>query len=319
MKTISLRPTDVERDFGQIAELFSLVQDEPTAEPALKADYEEVKARIIRLTAAEDEQGQLLGFNWATRSRTKPEQATIYVIVRPERRGQGVGRLLYADVEQAARAEHIRLLRLEIRDTCAECRAFADRRGFSEHTHQIGMTLDLEGFDDRPYDEIIARLRGEGFQFTSMEALGNTEEAQRKLYALNDDAAADTLGSDGEHPWLSFEDFQTKVCQSNWYIPAAQLVVIDTASGDWAAMSAITRFEGTNYAYNLFTGVDRRYRGRKLAQAVKVLALRCARQALAVSEVRTHHNAHNAPMIAIDVKLGYVQTPGLYTMEKNLG
>ena len=88
-------------------------------------------------------------------------------------------------------------------------------------------------------------------------------------------------------------------------------------------MSAITRIQdatgrGGDYAYNLFTGVDRAYRGRKLAQAVKVLALRYARDVLRVDTVRTHHNAKNAPMIAIDRKLGYVQQPGTYLMEKTL-
>ncbi|MCK7481789.1 MAG: GNAT family N-acetyltransferase [Candidatus Moduliflexus flocculans] len=75
-------------------------------------------------------------------------------------------------------------------------------------------------------------------------------------------------------------------------------------------MSAITRFEGADYAYNLHTGVDKRYRGRKVAQAVKVLALRFARDVLKVGEVRTNHNSQNDPMIAIDRKFGYVQTHG---------
>ncbi len=75
-------------------------------------------------------------------------------------------------------------------------------------------------------------------------------------------------------------------------------------------MSAITRFEGADYAYNLHTGVDKRYRGRKLAQAVKVLALRFARDVLKVDEVRTNHNSQNDPMLAIDRKFGYVQTHG---------
>ena len=75
------------------------------------------------------------------------------------------------------------------------------------------MALNLDTFDDRPYDEIIAKLKGEGFQFTSMEALGNTEEAQRKLYLLNDTTAMEMTVPDGEHSWLSFEDFQKKVCQ----------------------------------------------------------------------------------------------------------
>jgi RimJ/RimL family protein N-acetyltransferase len=180
------------------------------------------------------------------------------------------------------------------------------------------MTLDLAAFDDRPYGEIIARLKGEGFQFTSMEELGNTQEAQRKLYILNDTTDSDVPGVGGEHSWASFEDFQTSVCQSDWYKPGGQMVVIDTATGAWAAMSAITRLVGNDYAYNLHTGVDRPYRGRKLAQAVKVLALRYARDVLKANSVHTHHNTLNLPMIAIDRKLGYVQLPGTFLMEKSL-
>ena len=84
-------------------------------------------------------------------------------------------------------------------------------------------------------------------------------------------------------------------------------------------MSAITCFKGADYAYNLFTGVDKRYRGRKLAQAVKVLALRYAREVLKVNTVRTNHNSQNDPMIAIDRKLGYIQTPGSFIMVKKIG
>jgi hypothetical protein len=53
----------------------------------------------------------------------------------------------------------------------------------------------------------------------------------------------------------------------------------------------LTRQADIDYAYNLFTGVDKRYRGRKLAQAVKVLALRYARDVLKADIVRTHHNS----------------------------
>ena len=94
------------------------------------------------------------------------------------------------------------------------------------------------------------------------------------------------------------------------------MVVVDTSTGEWAAMSAITCFDGKDYAYNLFTGVDPRYRNRGLGQAVKVTALRFARQVLKVDVVRTHHNFKNQPMIAIDRKLGYAMMPGTYLMEK---
>lgn len=319
MKTVTLRPVDLERDLGQLAELFTAGQNEPMTESSLRADHEAHKERIIRLMVAEDELGELLGFNWMTRSRFDPKQAYLYVIVKPQYRGGGIGQRLYTDLELAAASEQVTQLEVGVRDNCPKCRSFADRNGFIEQRHSIGMTLDLTRFDDRPYEAVISRLQAEGFQFTSMEAQGNTDAAQRKLYALNDMTSSETPGSEGVHSWLDFADFQRSVCQSDWYKPAGQMVVIDTAGGEWVGMSAITRFEGADYAYNLHTGVDKRYRGRKLAQAVKVLALRYAREVLKVGEVRTNHNSQNDPMLAIDRKFGYVQTPGSFAMVKKIG
>lgn len=318
MNNIKLRSIEPKIDFSRLAVLFTLEQDEPTTEPALMEDYGQHKERILRLMAAVDEKGELIGFNWLTRSRFNANQATIYVIVDPEQRRRGAGSLLFTDAEQAARDAEIDHLQVDIRDTCPECLDFARKRGFCERTHLIGMTLHLAGFDDRPYSEILSRLQAEGFTFTSMQELGNTEEAQRKLYELNSTADMETMGSDGSPSWLDFADFQQKVCRADWYFPAGQMVVIDNASGVWAAMSAVTRFAGTDYAYNLFTGVDKRYRGRKLGQAVKVEALRYARDVLQVATIRTHHNTRNEPILSIDKKLGYIQTPGLVTMQKDL-
>jgi len=312
-----LRPGEPERDFGQLAAWFSTLEDEQSTEHSLKEWYEKQRERIIQIVA-EKEQGGLLGFYWATRDRSEATLATFYLFVKPEQRGQGVGRRLYEELVRALKEAQVKRLRVSIWETCTEGLAFAERRGFVERRHLIAMALNLDAFDDRPYDEIIARLKGEGFRFTSMQELGNTEEAQRKLYVLNDTTSSETPGTDDEHSWGSFEDFQKSVCQSDWYSPDGQMVVIDTATDAWVAMSAITRLEGNDYAYNLFTGVDKLYRGRKLAQAVKVLALRYARNVLQAHTVRTHHNIKNAPMIAIDRKFGYVQMPGFYLLEKIL-
>lgn len=315
MQSLILRPAEPDRDFGQLAAWFSLLEDETTTEPSLRTYYDRERARITQQVAVA-EGGELLGFWWAARDRLQPERTTFSLFVKPDRRGQGIGRALYAGLEQAVRAAGVAHLRVSVWDNRPEDRAFAERRGFVERWHTLAMRLDLAAFEDRPYDAIITRLQSEGFRFTSMAALGDTEEAQRKLYALNEMTNMETLGTDGTPAWASFEDFQQRVCRADWYKPAGQMVVIDTATGDWAAMSAISRFD--DYAYNLHTGVDRRYRGRKLAQAVKVLALRYARAVLLVTTVRTHHNSRNLPMIAIDRKLGYVLTPGTWLLEKDL-
>jgi GNAT superfamily N-acetyltransferase len=318
MKSIILRPSDPERDFGPIAALISSQEDELTSEMDLKKDYEKNLGQVIGIVTAVNEQGDFQGFYWAFRNRLETGWAKFYLVVTPEVRRQGVGNKLYKDLLQAVEKGRVINLRVSVSDTCPEYREFAERRGFSEQRHHFGMKLDLDGFDDQPYDNILARLKREGFQFTSMEELGNTEDTQKKLYELNNSAALSTPGAEGERSWDSFEDFQKSVCQSDWYKPAGQIVAIEPSTGGWAAMSAITRMPGTEYAYNLFTGVDQGYRGRKLGQAVKVLALRYARDVLKVDQVRTHHNTKNLPMIAIDRKLGYTVMPGTFLMEKIL-
>ncbi len=272
MRKINLRPVDPERDFIQLAAWFSLLEEQPSTEASLRAFYEKAKERSVQ-RVAENEDGDLLGFCWATRSPADPGRYTIDLFVAPEMRRQGIGSRLYAEIERLLptlieKADPIEapvLLLTSVWDTCPECLQFALQRGFSERSREMAMSLDLDSLDDQPYDALIERLKGEGFRFTNMAELGNTEEMQRKLYLLNETAASQTPGTDGSPAWGSFEAFQQGVCQTAWYHPEAQFVVIDTASGDWAAMSATTRFEGTDYAYNLFTGVDSRYRGRKLA------------------------------------------------------
>jgi len=317
MISITLRLANPAKDFAQLAAWFTLLEDEPSTEAGLQEYYQKHQERITQ-QVAQDTQGELVGFYWAARHKFREGEFTFFLYTPEERRRQGVGRQLYADLWEMFQETGAKLLQVSVRDTELEGRVFAERRGFREKRHHFMMLLDLQAFDDRPYDAVITRLERQGFHFTSMEALGNTEEAQRKLYELNDSTVATTPGAEGEHSWESFEDFQKSVCQSDWYKPGGQMVVIDRATGAWAAMSAITRLEGNEYAYNLFTGVDERYRGRKLGQAVKVTALRYAREVLEAKQVRTHHNTKNLPMIAIDRKLGYVQMPGTYLMEKNL-
>ena len=73
-----------------------------------------------------------------------------------------------------------------------------------------------------------------------------------------------------------------------------------------------------NPGYNLHTGIDRHYRGRGLAKAIKSIALDYAKEKLCVRTVRTNHNSNNIPMIRIDEKMGYEYIPGIMIMEKTI-
>ena len=317
MKAIVLRAGEPGRDFQAMAGLFALEGDELATEAEIVKALETDGERIIQ-KAAVDAAGELLGFYWLYHSKLAAGRVFVSLIVKLEARRQGVGGALFADLEQVLAGTGAKSLRADVKDSCPECRAFAEQRGFGELSHLVEFRLDLEKFDDAPYRGLIESLTGDGFEFTSLEALGNTEEMQRRLFELNQANVIDTMGSEGEPSWKDFDDFRQRVCSAAWYIPAGQMVVIDTATGKWAVMSAITRFEGQDYAYSLFTGVDRAYRGRQLGLAVKAAALGYAREVLRVKEVRTHHLMKNWPILAIDRDMGYVALEGVYKLEKRL-
>ena len=82
-------------------------------------------------------------------------------------------------------------------------------------------------------------------------------------------------------------------------------------------LAAVGYFKETNSMYNMMTGVDPAYRGRRIALALKLLTIRLARQ-YAADYIRTNNDSDNAPMLAINRKLGYQPVPGLYWLTKKL-
>jgi RimJ/RimL family protein N-acetyltransferase len=101
------------------------------------------------------------------------------------------------------------------------------------------------------------------------------------------------------------------ICGAFWYRPEGIFLAADGAA--WVGLAIVGTFPETNSMYNMITGVDAAYRGRGIAQALKVLSIRYAQQAGA-TYIRTNNDSQNAPMLAINRKLGYQPQPGVYSM-----
>jgi GNAT superfamily N-acetyltransferase len=78
-------------------------------------------------------------------------------------------------------------------------------------------------------------------------------------------------------------------------------------------LSAIAIHPEEKYASNAFTGILREYRGRGLAQALKLQTILLARREGMLS-IRTNNDSENAPILTVNQKLGYVPEPGFYTL-----
>ena len=66
--------------------------------------------------------------------------------------------------------------------------------------------------------------------------------------------------------------------------------------------------------YNLMTGVAPAYRGRQIAQILKLNAIQFAKE-FGADYIRNHKDSKNAAMLAINRKLGYQPHPGEYRLK----
>jgi RimJ/RimL family protein N-acetyltransferase len=76
------------------------------------------------------------------------------------------------------------------------------------------------------------------------------------------------------------------------------------ADGVAAAVSLLIADEESGRGANMFTGTQRAYRGRGLGLAVKLASIAWAREH-GITQIATRNDETNAPMLAINRRLGY--------------
>jgi len=144
--------------------------------------------------------------------------------------------------------------------------------------------------------------------------VGDTLAARRSLWEVERTTARDIPGG-SESAIRPFETFVQQVCDAHGHHADCQLIAAEGET--WVGLALLEDTATTGAMYNGITGVLPAWRGRGVAQALKLLAIRQARQHGA-RYLRTHNDAQNAPMLAINRKLGYQPEPGYYRMRADL-
>lgn len=308
---MQIRPLDTTRDFPALSALLAARDPEPPT-PALLAEWEgNAPAGLIRQRlVAFDDAGALIGFaDTASWPWELPGQFWLSVVVAPDARHRGLGARLAAESLAFAREQGAARLDAEVRDNNPDSLRFAERLGFQKRRHIFESRLALSTFNEAPFAGACERAEAAGVRFITLADLGDTEEAQRRLHAINFALADDVPGREGGS--MPFDQFRKTVCSASWYRPDGQIIA---AVGDtWIGMAAVGYFANTNSMYNMFTGVDPAWRGKGIALALKLLAIDCAHR-YGADSIRTNNDSENAPMLAINRKLGYQPEPGFYVM-----
>lgn len=259
---------------------------------------------ISHLIVAKDDAGLAAGFADAYRlPNTAEGKFYVNVCVHPAHRRQGLGSTLLAEIHRFVTDRGGSRIEGEFEDTNAAARPFLEKRGYSVERHDFDSVLDLTTFDEAPFAGVVEKLQAEGIRFFT---LADDPSVLQALYFLYGATMVDIPGYEAR----SFMTFDT------WL---KALIQGAGARPDWIFIAAdADRLVGVtqmiavqDHLYTNHTLVDRAYRGRGIALALKLQAIRAAIRYGAL-RMRAGNDSRNGPMLAVNRKLGYKPVIGWY-------
>lgn len=243
------------------------------------------------------------------------------VVVDPDHRRRGLGERLLQHALGALPADRSAVVEAATTEDQVEAIQFLERRGFTPRLRMVQSELDLAAFDSRPFEAAAARLAAEGVVVRSLGASGAEDEGLlRGLHALQADVRRDAPGG-GKSVLDDFDRWRLAYRENPDLLPEGQLLALDGAR--IVGMTQLWGSQATDAVLLTgFTGVARGHRRRGIATALKARALGWARGLRTAGGtplvVRTG-NADGSPMVAINLRLGFLPRPARLVLERRLG
>lgn len=302
-------------DAEVVVEIINRDQPEPLG-------VEQVRERLNARATSRDEwrlvtetdDGQVVGYGHALRDEwMEPWLFWTNIAVAHTARRQGIGALIHAALLDWLNQRDATTLLAAAYDHLPQGVRFAERHGYHIERHIYESVLDLNAFDERPLLGALDAAHAAGIRFATMADLGDTPEARRKLWEVETITVRDIPSiTESVRP---FEAFNQQVCEASGYRADCQIVALDGET--CVGITRLDPTEATEAMYNAITGVLPAWRRRGIALALKLLAIRAA-QRHGARYLRTNNDSENAPMLAVNRRLGYQPEPGYYRMRADL-
>jgi GNAT superfamily N-acetyltransferase len=228
-----------------------------------------------------------------------PTVGDLWVGVREDARGRGLGAELHTRVLEHLAAHCARTIRSGFEDESGA--RFAARHGYRETRRERYWTLDPRRADLGELPELERALAAEGFR---LAPLREHLERPRDLHALYA-AAEDDIPADDVLGELDYDEWERETLEKPLLDADASMNVLHGDRPVSFAWLLVDR-EGGRAEHEL-TGTLRDYRGRGLARLAKLASL-CWCADNGIHTVLTANDTENAPMLRINERLGYLPT-----------
>lgn len=226
-------------------------------------------------------------------SPQRPEVVFALVSVLAEFRRRGAGIALYEAISAWARERGLDTIETYVADNDPESLAFALRRGFTEDTHELGVSLDLRRIESPIIEP------PEGVQIVTWAERPGLAQG---IYEVWLEAIPDIPGAEDEQI-EPFEDWLAHDMRGPGDRPEATFVAV---AGDRVIGYAKLSLSSAQprIAHHDLTGVKRAWRGRGVARALKAKQIAWAK-ANGFEELRTTNEERNAPIRRLNQEFGY--------------
>ena len=221
------------------------------------------------------------------------------VTVLPEHRRNGVGTALLRAIAGVADAAGKTLLLGRVTQDRLDAIEFLEHRGFNEYERMKAVGLDLAGRVPEPIDP------PPGVVITSV---AEHPELVEGVYRVAVEAYPDIPGEGPAAP-RSLEEFRVLEVDRPTIPADGFAIAIDEATGTVIGYASLLLMPGNPaVAWHGMTAVARSARGRGVASALKRATIAWA-IAHGIATLETANDETNAPMRAVNLRLGYQPLP----------
>ncbi len=247
-----------------------------------------------------------------------PRKFGMGVAVRPDHQGKGIGAALYDVILEAVRAHDPLRVTTGTRADRDRALRFLGDRGFVEEMREWESRLDVPVFDFAPYEaeRVEQRVEQAGIRLTTMGELAADPDRDRKIHALENQLGADVPSTD-PHTDVTMEQWRKMLLESPNFLADGYQVAVHEATGEYVGLSMLFKRQADKDLDTGLTGVSRDWRRKGIALALKLRAIRFAKE-YGAPRIRTENEINNRGMLAINERLGFVKQPAWIVFVKRI-
>lgn len=309
---------DADYDHDAIVRIGHAIRADDYVSVALLEDWERAQAAAGRLNGRwlVSDAGATIGSAYFGQSPwLDDDMLVVHVMVHPAHQRRGYGRDLINRLAATAREHGATRLFGGTEESDERSNRFLARAGFEELDREWRSTLDLSSFDPENWSALIDEVTAAGIEIVSVDTVRASRpewkgELHRLYLAIESDVPTPLNIVE-----IRREDFEA-LSLGRRLMAEGFLLATDGDTLVGLTEPQPVDDEPTAISQEL-TGVRADYRGRGIATALKAASATWAK-AQGFTSIRTHNAQSNAPMLAVNDRLGFVRELGQIEYLKNL-